>query len=70
MNELTFLFDNHEECLKLKTETRIKELKQIQIEIIKSGIDEDKRSVVLSELFEKRELLALLNQLLKARTKR
>jgi hypothetical protein len=56
--------------LKLKTETRIKELKQIQIEIIKSGIDEDKRSVVLSELFEKRELLALLNQLLKARTKR
>ena len=70
MNELTFLFDNYEECLKLKTETRIKELKEIQIEIIKSGIDEDKRSVVLSELFEKRELLALLNQLLKARTRR
>jgi hypothetical protein len=70
MNELAFLFDNYEERLKLKTETRIKELKQIQIEIIKSGINEDKRSVVLSELFEKRELLALLNQLLKARTKR
>ena len=70
MNELAFLFDNYEERLKLKTETRIKELKEIQIEIIKSGIDEEKRSVILSELFEKRELLALLNQLLKARARR
>lgn len=68
MNELTFLFDNYEECLKLKTETEIKEL--TQIEIIESGIDVEKRAAILSELFEKRELLALLNQLLKIRITR
>lgn len=70
MNELVFLFDNYEEGLKLKIENRINELKKHQIEIIESGIDVEKRAAILSELIEKRELLALLNQLLKTRITR
>lgn len=70
INETAFIVDNYEEQLKAQTESRIKELKDTQIERIKLGVDNDERSDILRELFEKRELLALLNQLIKARPKR